>query len=137
MARTPRRDAPTQGDAWGLRLTSGDTCVFVTGATDVVAGERLNYACAKDGWIIGAPDRSTVTWTAQSVEWPKTHVTLVRLRRQYSNDARRSRLRRRHSIVGVVHLQGSGRAAFLSFWKLRPYEETRLRKRPAVSLRLP
>lgn len=68
-----------KGEPWGLRLTSGDTCVFVTGATDAVEGERLNYACAKTGWIIGAPDRSTATWTGRSVEWPKTHVTLARI----------------------------------------------------------
>lgn len=68
-----------RGAPWGLRLVSGDTCVFAQGATDAVAGERLNYACARTGWIIGAPDRSTATWTARSVEWPKTHITLVRI----------------------------------------------------------
>lgn len=66
-----------KGEPWGLRLASGDTCVFATGATDAVGGERLNYACAKDGWLIGAPDRSTATWTARSVDWPNKRVTKV------------------------------------------------------------
>ncbi len=66
-----------KGEPWGLRLTNGDTCVFATGATDVVAGERMNYACAKDGWIIGAPDRSTAQWTARSVDYPNKRVTHV------------------------------------------------------------
>src|SRR5580704_16113213 len=48
-----------KGMPWGLRLTNGDTCVFATGATDAVGDERLNYACAKTGWLIGTPDRST------------------------------------------------------------------------------
>jgi hypothetical protein len=62
---------------WGLRLTGGDTCVFATGATDAVRGDRLNYACRKTGWIIGAPDRSTAMWTARSVRWPNKHITRV------------------------------------------------------------
>jgi hypothetical protein len=69
-----------KGEPWGLRLTSGDTCVFATGATDVVAGERMNYACRKTGWIIGAPGRSTVQWwTARSVDYPNKRITLVRI----------------------------------------------------------
>ena len=64
---------------WGLRLTSGDTCVFVTGATDVVAGDRMNYACRKAGWIIGVPDRSTQIWTARSADWPNKHITTVHI----------------------------------------------------------
>jgi hypothetical protein len=66
-----------KGMPWGLRLSNGDTCVFVTGATDAVGGERLNYACRKTGWIIGAPDSATGTWTARSVDWPNKHVTEV------------------------------------------------------------
>lgn len=66
-----------KGQPWGLRLANGDTCVFATGATDAVAGERLNYACAKDGWIIGAPDSSTAIWTARSVDYPKKHIMRV------------------------------------------------------------
>ncbi len=66
-----------KAEPWGLRLRSGDTCVFVTGATDVVGGERLNYACRKTGWVIGAPDRSTAVWEAHTVDWPSKHVTKV------------------------------------------------------------
>lgn len=72
-----------RGAPWGLRLVNGDTCVFVSGATDGFEGERLNYACAgKTGWIFGSPDRSTAIWTARGVQWPEGrrpggHVTLV------------------------------------------------------------
>jgi hypothetical protein len=68
-----------RGAPWGLRLVNGDTCVFAQGATDDVAGERLNYACAKTGWIIGVPDGSTPFWTARSVDWPNKPVTQVRI----------------------------------------------------------
>lgn len=49
---------------WGLRLTSGATCQFVSGATDVIDGMRLNYACTNGSWIVGTPDRSTAIWKA-------------------------------------------------------------------------
>lgn len=68
-----------KGMPWGLRLTNGNTCAFATGATDAVGGERLNYACRKRGWIIGAPDSSTAIWTGQIVNWPDKHVTRVRI----------------------------------------------------------
>lgn len=67
------------GEPWGLRLTNGDTCVFVVGATDAVHDQRLNYACRRSGWIIGQTDRSTATWTAHTVQWPKTRVTSVQI----------------------------------------------------------
>jgi eukaryotic-like serine/threonine-protein kinase len=55
---------------WGLRLANGDTCVFMTGATEVVAGQRLNYACTRSGWIVGHVDRSEPTWTVATVASP-------------------------------------------------------------------
>jgi len=66
-----------RGAPWGLHLVSGDTCVFAQGATDAVAGERLNYACRKTGWIIGVPVRSAPIWTARTADWPNKHVTKV------------------------------------------------------------
>jgi hypothetical protein len=62
---------------WGLRLTNGDKCSFVTGATDAVNGERLNYACAHDGWIVGLPSQSTPFWSARTSDYPSKHVKRV------------------------------------------------------------
>jgi hypothetical protein len=63
---------------WGLRLTNGDTCVFATGATDVIKGERMNYACARsDAWIIGNVNQLTPLWTAQSSAYPSKGVKTV------------------------------------------------------------
>ncbi len=47
---------------WALRLANGAICGFVTGATGVVAGMRLNYGCTGKGWVIGEVDRSTRPW---------------------------------------------------------------------------
>jgi hypothetical protein len=63
---------------WGLRLTNGDTCVFATGATDVIKGERMNYGCARnDGWIIGLPNQLTPLWSVQSSAYPSKGVKTV------------------------------------------------------------
>lgn len=67
------------GEPWGLRLASGDTCVFVVGATDAVGDQRLNYACRRNGWIVGGTNRSRATWTAHRVQWPNTRVTSVQI----------------------------------------------------------
>jgi hypothetical protein len=63
---------------WGLRLTNGNTCAFVTGATGAVDGERLNYACAhSNGWIVGQADHATALWTARSTDYPSKHIKHV------------------------------------------------------------
>ncbi|MBV8067638.1 MAG: hypothetical protein JO113_06655 [Candidatus Eremiobacteraeota bacterium] len=59
-----------KGEPWALRLINGDTCVFETGATDVIGGKRMNYACVKSGWIVGFVNRSTKSWDAESVSSP-------------------------------------------------------------------
>lgn len=53
--------------AWMLRLAGGAQCGFATGATGLVDGMRLNYACTSGGWLAGDPDRSKSTWKANYV----------------------------------------------------------------------
>jgi hypothetical protein len=55
---------------WALGLVNGRGCVFVSGATNVVRGRRLNYVCrlrpfrlAGPPFLFGLPDRSRSTWT--------------------------------------------------------------------------
>lgn len=67
-----------KGVPWGLRLAGGDKCVYVTGASYLIAGKRLNYACERSGWVAGVPDRAVGLWTVQTVSAPgeKHLVTL-------------------------------------------------------------
>jgi hypothetical protein len=37
---------------WALVLDSGDRCVFLTGATDLVNGQRIDYACRQGGYAL-------------------------------------------------------------------------------------
>jgi hypothetical protein len=48
---------------WMLQIRGGINCAFVTGATGVVAGQRLNYSCADGSSLYGTPDRSMPQWT--------------------------------------------------------------------------
>jgi hypothetical protein len=69
--------APAGGSPWGLELVNGARCVFVTGATSVVDGHRLNYVCGRDRFLWGSPRTSSPTW---------------RIRQSRAADGRRMRL---------------------------------------------
>lgn len=75
MSLTKRLDRKAHGPngeshAWMLQLENGAKCGFATGATALVAGMRLNYACTTKGWIAGNPDRWRPTWIANYVAAP-------------------------------------------------------------------
>lgn len=59
--RSPGEPAPT---SLLIELANGETCGFASGATSVLAGQRLNYFCDGGGTVYGDPDRSHPVWTA-------------------------------------------------------------------------
>lgn len=76
IARQAAGKTNAQGNPWALRLASGATCVFLTGATGAYAGERVNYGCVPKGYVAGDPDRSAKLWTTLFVsEWRGGNVT--------------------------------------------------------------
>jgi hypothetical protein len=58
----PGAKISTKNPPWALRLANGSKCEFASGATDTIAGMRLNYACKPKGWVVGTPDHSNETW---------------------------------------------------------------------------
>jgi hypothetical protein len=48
---------------WMLQIAGPVSCAFLTGATNVVAGHRLNYACSDGSSLFGTPDRTSAQWT--------------------------------------------------------------------------
>ena len=90
----PRRlgnhGSPGQGNPWAVKLAGGNVCTFLTGATFVFHGKRVNYGCAKTTFLAGipkttflagSPNRSSPAWTItlgtdRSLP-PKTAVILV------------------------------------------------------------
>lgn len=53
---------PTRFDPWGIRLTTGVTCVNLQGATGTIAGLRIGYLCSNTGVLVGSPKRSASPW---------------------------------------------------------------------------
>ncbi|MFD9367444.1 protein kinase [Streptomyces sp. NPDC060020] len=47
-----------------IELANGKTCTFAGGATDSLAGRRLNYFCGGGGSVYGDPDQDRSLWTA-------------------------------------------------------------------------
>jgi hypothetical protein len=58
----PRHEGATEPTPWALMLANGAKCALVSGATGVIAGMRLNYACNSKGWVLGEVDRSIEPW---------------------------------------------------------------------------
>lgn len=50
-------ERPSSGklDPWYVTLSSGKRCGFVGGATDFIAGKRLNYICSRRVALLGTP----------------------------------------------------------------------------------
>jgi hypothetical protein len=59
----PARGDPTQRPPWALRLANGRWCLFLDGATSVIAGMRINYGCKGGKVLLGIPRRGSPTWT--------------------------------------------------------------------------
>ncbi len=52
--------------AWDLELADGVTCRAVSGAAQIVDGNRSNYVCSDKRWLWGEPDRTRPLWTIRS-----------------------------------------------------------------------
>jgi hypothetical protein len=55
---------------WAIRTAAGRRCIWVSGASNVVRGRRLNYVCGRGDFgtfgspfLFGLPDRRRPTWT--------------------------------------------------------------------------
>jgi hypothetical protein len=54
----------TSGLPWALVTGAGWRCTFITGATSVVSGQRLNYGCRGTRDVLwGSPSRRSEPWT--------------------------------------------------------------------------
>jgi hypothetical protein len=62
------RHGPVLGSPlpWAIVTSDGRHCVFLTGATAPMGGERINYGCVGGSYLIGVPDRSHPLWTIRS-----------------------------------------------------------------------
>ncbi|HEY1778221.1 MAG TPA: hypothetical protein VGG41_18840 [Solirubrobacteraceae bacterium] len=68
LSRPLPRHGPPVRDAlpWAIETSNGHRCVFLTGATAPMGGERINYGCVGGSYLIGSPDRRAPLWTIRS-----------------------------------------------------------------------
>jgi hypothetical protein len=57
------QDQGTNGQPWAIQLDTGTNCVAISGATDVIAGQRLGYDCSGGVGLYGNVQRSGPAWT--------------------------------------------------------------------------
>jgi hypothetical protein len=50
---------------WGVRLRSGERCLLLQGASSIVNGKRVSYACSRTRFLLGRPNRRQRAWTIQ------------------------------------------------------------------------
>ena len=51
------------GNPWAIKLAGGKVCTFLTGATFLYHGKRVDYGCTPKIFLAGSPVRSSPTWT--------------------------------------------------------------------------
>jgi len=50
-----------------IHLADGPVCSFLTGASGLIGGERINYSCTEGAFIVGSPHISPV-WMVKEVK---------------------------------------------------------------------
>jgi hypothetical protein len=68
-----RLGRPDRGAAalpWGIRLRSGARCLLLQGASDILNGRRINYACSRTSFLAGRPNRSRPVWRIHRARRP-------------------------------------------------------------------
>lgn len=58
------------GPPWAVRLASRSRCLWIAGASALIGGRRISYACGSGNLLLGAPDRGRATWQIQQVTGP-------------------------------------------------------------------
>ena len=66
------RGSAGQGNPWAVKLPGGKVCTFLTGATSLYHGKRVNYGCDPKTFLAGSPNRSQATWTITLGTGPKS-----------------------------------------------------------------
>jgi hypothetical protein len=75
-AETGRGAPSLRSRPWALELYDGQRCVYATGATNVVEGQRLNYFCgaASHTGLWGLPNRRSEPWTILTAPFAAKHL---------------------------------------------------------------
>lgn len=65
----PRHSRPAgRALPWAIETVDGRHCTFLTGATGLMGGRRVNYGCTDHSYLLGAPDAREPLWTIHSAK---------------------------------------------------------------------
>lgn len=56
------KDTGTSGQPWAIQLKDGSQCTEISGATNVIDGQRLGYGCSNQLGLYGNVQRSGTVW---------------------------------------------------------------------------
>jgi hypothetical protein len=56
------KDTGTSGQPWAIELADGTKCLPISGASNVIANQRLNFDCTGGVGLYGNVQRSSPTW---------------------------------------------------------------------------
>jgi serine/threonine protein kinase len=59
---TPNKDEGTRGPPWAIQLGDGTNCLAISGATSLIAGQRLGYGCSGGVGLYGEVQRKGSVW---------------------------------------------------------------------------
>ena len=59
----PVKDQGTRGQPWAIQLADGSKCLPISGASNVIANQRLNFDCSDGLGLYGNVQRSSSVWT--------------------------------------------------------------------------
>ena len=77
VAAVEEADADPWELPWALELANGKRCTLLTGASVVLAGERLQYGCEGGGSVLGEMDREQPVWAVDYLADGAVATTLV------------------------------------------------------------
>lgn len=63
----PEDRGAEEGQGWLIELGDGTTCVFITGATGIINGKRINYMCDDGSYVLGDL-QAGIAWKAEKAE---------------------------------------------------------------------
>jgi len=62
----PRHGPVLSSLPWAIVTTDGRHCTYLTGATALLGGERINYGCVGGSYLLGVPNTRNPLWTIRS-----------------------------------------------------------------------
>jgi hypothetical protein len=82
LNKSTKKKINLKSEPWGIELTNGARCTFLTGASTMIANERINYSCNPYVYsIVGKIDRSSPIWKANVFNYDTKQIQKMPIKR--------------------------------------------------------